>query len=130
MINYCTNKNTSRSPPHAAYNSKISSNVEAVILKALSPEPADRFEHMLKFSDAYLRALMGFPFEVKKTIAGKQSIQPTLSRPTHQSKKSAENSTDTRFNNAEDTPPLSDKLVEELSIMLPPYFGYYNRNSG
>jgi Rad3-related DNA helicase/serine/threonine protein kinase len=108
-----------RSP--RSLNSKISSNVEAVILKALSPETADRFEHMLKFSDAYLRALMGFPFEVKKTIAGKQSIQPTLSRPTDQSKKSAENSTDTRLNNAEDTPPPSDKLREELSIMLPPY---------
>ncbi len=49
------------SPRH--YNSKISPNVEAVILKALSPEPTDRFEHMLKFSDAYLRALMGFPLK-------------------------------------------------------------------
>ena len=48
-------------PSPRNYNSKISPNVEAVILKALSPEPADRFEHMLKFSDAYLRALMGFP---------------------------------------------------------------------
>src|SRR6266496_1898593 len=48
-------------PSPCSLNSKISSNVEAVLLKALSPEPADRFEHMLKFSDAYLRALMGFP---------------------------------------------------------------------
>src|SRR6266487_6249277 len=48
-------------PSPRSSNSKISSNVEAVILKALSPQPADRFEHILKFSDAYLRALMGFP---------------------------------------------------------------------
>ena len=47
-------------PSPRSLNGKISSNVESVMLKALSPEPADRFEHMLKFSDAYLRALMGF----------------------------------------------------------------------
>src|SRR6266581_1819459 len=59
--------------PHSL-NSKISPTVEAVLLKALSPEPADRFEHMLKFSDAYLRALMGFP--LTKNIDRKQAVSP------------------------------------------------------
>ena len=48
-------------PSPRKLNSKISPIVEAVLLKALSADPEDRFEHMLKFSDAYLRALMGFP---------------------------------------------------------------------
>src|SRR6266581_881729 len=61
-------------PSPRSSNSKISSNVEAVILKALSPQPADRFEHMLKFSDAYLRALMGFP--LTKNIDRKQVVSP------------------------------------------------------
>ena len=102
------------------FNSKISSNVESVILKALSPEPADRFEHLLKFSDGYLRALMGFPFEVKKTFAREQSIQQILSQPTDQARKSTVKSTDFRFNNVDEVPLPSDKLVEELSIIHPP----------
>src|SRR5438876_391297 len=61
-------------PSPRSSNSKISSNVEAVILKALSPQPADRFEHILKFSDAYLRALMGFP--LTKNIDRKQVVLP------------------------------------------------------
>ena len=61
-------------PSPRNYNSKISPNVEIVILKALSPEPADRFEHMLKFSDAYLRALMGFP--LTKNTVRKQIVLP------------------------------------------------------
>jgi ATP-dependent DNA helicase DinG len=106
-------------PSPRSFNSKISSNVEAVMLKALSPEPAERFEHLLKFSDAYLRALMGFPFEVKKTMSSDHSVQSKLSRPTHQSKKPAENSTESPINNAEDTLPHSGKVLEELSIMHP-----------
>ena len=102
------------------FNTTISSNVEAVIIKALSPEPGDRFEHLLKFSDAYLRALMGFPFDAKKAFVGEKSIQPTLSRQIHRPKKSAEISADSRFNNTEDIAQLSDKLVEELSIKNPP----------
>jgi Rad3-related DNA helicase/serine/threonine protein kinase len=104
-------------PSPRSLNSKISSNVEAVILKALSPEPADRFEHMLKFSDAYLRALMGFPTEVKKAMGGEQSLQPTYSHQAHQPKNPEENSTDSHFKKADDTPPSSNKLVEELSTM-------------
>ncbi len=107
-------------PSPYSLNSKISSNVEAVILKALSLEPADRFEHILKFSDAYLRALMGFPFDVKKTIARRQPIPPTLSKPTNQSEKTAENSIDVSLNSSDDTPPPSDKFVEDLSIMFSP----------
>jgi Rad3-related DNA helicase/serine/threonine protein kinase len=64
-------------PSLHSMNNKISLKVEAIILKALSPDPAERFEHMLKFSDAYLRALMGFPLNLKSNITVKQSIQPT-----------------------------------------------------
>jgi Rad3-related DNA helicase/serine/threonine protein kinase len=53
-------------PSPRSLNSKISPTVEAVLLKALSLNPEDRFEHMLKFSDAYLRALMGFPMTENK----------------------------------------------------------------
>ncbi len=107
-------------PSPRSFNSKISPNVEAVILKALSPEPADRFEHMLKFSDAYLRALMGFPFDTKKTVAGQQSIQPIHPRSMHVTKKPAENVTDRYFNDTEDSPQSPDKEVEELSIKHSP----------
>ena len=98
-------------PSPRNYNSKISPNVEAVILKALSPEPADRFEHMLKFSDAYLRALMGFPVDAKKIVIGKQSIQPTRPRSAKQTKKPGEGAAD----NAEDTPQIPDNKAEEIS---------------
>jgi Rad3-related DNA helicase/serine/threonine protein kinase len=53
-------------PSPRSLNSKISPPLEAVLLKALSLNPEDRFEHMLKFSDAYLRALMGFPMTENK----------------------------------------------------------------
>lgn len=53
-------------PSPRSLNSKISPPVEAVLLKALSLNPEDRFEHMLKFSDAFLRALMGFPMTDNK----------------------------------------------------------------
>ncbi|HKV00664.1 MAG TPA: protein kinase, partial [Ktedonobacteraceae bacterium] len=53
-------------PSPRSLNDKISPVVEAVLLKALSPDPEDRFEHMLKFSDAYLRALMGLPMMENK----------------------------------------------------------------
>ncbi len=103
-------------PSPRSFNSKISSNVEAVILKALSLEPADRFEHMLKFSDAFLRALMGFPFAVKKAISREPSNQSTLSRPTHQTKTSTENSTASRLNNNEDSIVNDDTVVFESVV--------------
>lgn len=101
-------------PSPRGFNSKISPNVETVILKALSPEPADRFEHMLKFSDAYLRALMGFPFDVKTGISGKQSTQSMIARPIPSSNKSLEHPTHIRKNDDQNTPEPSDNL-EELS---------------
>jgi Rad3-related DNA helicase len=107
-------------PSPRNFNSKISLNVETVILKALSPEPTDRFEHLLKFSDAYLRALMGFPFEVKKSITREQFFLPILSQPTDQARQSTEKSTNSRFNTIDEAPLSSDKLVEELSIIHPP----------
>ena len=61
-------------PSPRSLNSKISPAVETVLLKVLSPEPADRFEHMLKFSDAYLRALLGFP--LTKNADRKQVVLP------------------------------------------------------
>ena len=102
-------------PSPRNYNSKISPNVEAVILKALSPEPADRFEHMLKFSDAYLRALMGFPFNDKKTVIGKQSIQPSRPQPAKQTDKSIEDP----VKYADETPQIPEKVGEELSNIHP-----------
>src|SRR6266487_3188876 len=68
-------------PSPRSLNSKISPTVEAVLLKALSPEPVKRFEHMLKFSDAYLRALMGFPMDEHKDIVRVQFIAPTPPTP-------------------------------------------------
>jgi Rad3-related DNA helicase/serine/threonine protein kinase len=61
-------------PSPRSLNDKISPVVEAVLLKALSPNPEDRFEHMLKFSDAYLRALMGLPMTENKD--GPYAISP------------------------------------------------------
>lgn len=48
-------------PAPRSLNSDISPMVEQVLLKALSPNPGDRFPHIQTFADAYLRALMGFP---------------------------------------------------------------------
>jgi len=64
-------------PSPRGLNSKISPTVETVLLKALSPEPTDRFEHMLKFSDAYLKALMGFP--MVENTGRKQVVLPANS---------------------------------------------------
>jgi Rad3-related DNA helicase/serine/threonine protein kinase len=108
-------------PSPRSLNSKISPTVETVLFKALSPDPADRFEHVLKFSDAYLRALMGFPLDMKKNIAGRQSIPSILSRPTYQSKKIEEISIDANINNTHDTPTSSDKSEEELSNKPTPF---------
>ena len=107
-------------PSPRSLNSKISPTVEQVLLKALSPESADRFEHMLKFSDAYLRALMGFPLDMKKTTAERQSIPPILARPPHQSNKTEEISIDANINNAPDISTPTDKIEDELSITLSP----------
>jgi ATP-dependent DNA helicase DinG len=68
-------------PSPRSLNSKISPAIEAVLLKALSPKPADRYEHMLKFSDAYLHALMGFPTAENRDIVGARSIAPTSPSP-------------------------------------------------
>jgi Rad3-related DNA helicase/serine/threonine protein kinase len=105
-------------PLPRSLNSKISPTVETVILKALSPEPEDRFEHMLKFSDAYLRALMGFPFDLNKTNVGKKPIAQSFSVPTYQSEKRRETSINTSSNNMNKTPPTSDKSEGDLSITL------------
>jgi len=64
-------------PAPRSLNSKISPTVEQVLLKALSPNPEDRFDHMLKFSDAYLKALMGFPVVENK---GKQEDAGAINR--------------------------------------------------
>jgi len=103
--------------PHSL-NSKISPTVEAVLLKALSPEPADRFEHMLKFSDAYLRALMGFPMDGNKNIVGAQFIRYTPPTPTYQPENSNETSIEDSSINAIPTP--SDEPLMSLSIASTP----------
>ncbi|HZU67998.1 MAG TPA: helicase C-terminal domain-containing protein [Ktedonobacteraceae bacterium] len=48
-------------PSPRTFNSAISSQVEQVLLKALSLNPEERFSNVQKFADAYLRALMGIP---------------------------------------------------------------------
>jgi len=76
-------------PAPRSLNSKISPTVEQVLLKALSPNPEDRFEHMLKFSDAYLKALMGFPV-VENTgreyaiLPGNPSVMGSTARPSNE----------------------------------------------
>jgi len=102
-------------------NNRISLNVEAVIFKALSPDPADRFEHMLKFSDAYLRALMGFSLDLKSRITVKQSTQQTNYRPISQSHTAAEPSTDTLHTHDETSAHLPDQLEEEASNLHPDF---------
>ncbi len=101
--------------PHSL-NSKISPTVEAVLLKALSPEPADRFEHMLKFSDAYLRALMGFPLDEHRNIniVRIPSISPAPPAATHQPETTSETSVDNSTSN--DTQTSSDEPLVALSI--------------
>lgn len=48
-------------PPPSSFNLLIKPAVEAVLLQALSVNPAERFPHTLTFFDDYLRALMGRP---------------------------------------------------------------------
>ena len=102
-------------------NNKISLNVEAVIFKALSPDPSDRFEHMLKFSDAYLRALMGFPVDLKSGTTVKQSFQQTNYRPISQSHTAAEPSTGALHTHNETSAQVSDQLEEEASNLHPDF---------
>lgn len=49
-------------PTPGSLNPEIKPRIEEILLQALSIDPAARFPHMLTFSDAYLRALMGLPF--------------------------------------------------------------------
>jgi Rad3-related DNA helicase/serine/threonine protein kinase len=75
-------------PSPCRLNNKISPTVEAVLLKALSPDPEGRFEHMLKFSDAYLRALMGFPMleskEKKQVELSSNPPKPKVDTPVNE----------------------------------------------
>jgi Rad3-related DNA helicase/serine/threonine protein kinase len=86
-------------PSPRSFNSKISQTVEAVLLKALSPNLEDRFEHMLKFSDAYLRALMGFPLEEQRNRLRLQSPTPAPSRAIQEPASINETSIDDNDNN-------------------------------
>src|SRR6266566_8342559 len=105
-------------PSPRSLNSKISPTVEAVLLKALSPEPVKRFEHMLKFSDAYLRALMGFPMDEHKDIVRVQFIPPTYPTLTQQPENTSEISIDDRIIN--DLPTPTDEPLMTLSIAPTP----------
>ena len=44
-------------------NAAISPAVERVLLQALAPAPAERFQSVYSFSNMYLRALMGLPID-------------------------------------------------------------------
>jgi len=96
-------------PSPRGLNSKISPTVETVLLKALSPEPTDRFEHMLKFSDAYLRALMGFP--LTKNTDRKQVVLPVYPPAIN---------TTAMFNKKNEDETIFDKIQEERVIHQTP----------
>ncbi len=99
--------------PHSL-NSKISPTVEAVLLKALSPNPEDRFEHMLKFSDAYLRALMGFPLDEHRNFVRIPSISPAPPAASHQTESTS--ATSAVHSTSNDTQTSSDEPLVALSI--------------
>lgn len=101
-------------PLPRSLNSKISPAVEAVLLKALSPDPEDRFEHMLKFSDAYLRALMGFPIDKHRNIERIPSHTPAPPTATHQSESTNQTPADNSV--SDDTQASSDAPPVALSI--------------
>ncbi len=52
-------------PAPRSLNSNISPAIEAVLLHALSPDPADRFPNTQAFADAYLHALMGLSIKLE-----------------------------------------------------------------
>jgi ATP-dependent DNA helicase DinG len=99
--------------PHSL-NSKISPTVEAVLLKALSTNPEDRFEHMLKFSDAYLRALMGFSLDEPRNMLRLPSIPPAHPVTAHQPESASETPVDHSASNVTQT--SSDEPLVALSI--------------
>ena len=72
-------------PRPGSFNKALSSFVDAVLLKALSLDPAARFPHAHTFANEYLRALMGFPMAAGAgaTPAGSPPAQDTS--PAHQS---------------------------------------------
>lgn len=55
--------------PPSSLNAQIKPLVEEVLLRALAVDPATRFPHTSKFSDAYLHALMGRPLPIQITSA-------------------------------------------------------------
>ncbi|MHB8598901.1 MAG: helicase C-terminal domain-containing protein [Ktedonobacteraceae bacterium] len=52
-------------PAPSSLNSNISPDVERVLLMALAYQPEERFPDIQKFSDNYLKALMGLPINVE-----------------------------------------------------------------
>lgn len=52
-------------PSPRSLNDGLSEAVETVLLKALSLQPEDRFQHVQEFADNYLRALMGLPLKIE-----------------------------------------------------------------
>lgn len=67
--------------PPSSLNKAISSAVESVLLRALAPDPAERFPHIQAFADHYLSALIGFPIKSTETRAPR-STTPRLSAAT------------------------------------------------
>ncbi len=52
-------------PAPRSLNEAISIGIERVLLQALARNPEERFQSVSKFSDIYLRTLMGLPVEIK-----------------------------------------------------------------
>lgn len=101
-------------PSPRSLNSKISPAIEAVLLKALSPNPEDRFEHMLKFSDAYLRALMGFPLiENKDNLIENKDKKKSAELPSNPPKQVAE--TPSNDENMREKPTVGAQFIAPTS---------------
>jgi Rad3-related DNA helicase/serine/threonine protein kinase len=102
-------------PSPRSLNSKISPPVEAVLLKALSLNPEDRFEHMLKFSDAYLRALMGFPMTENKAKIAVESppSEPAPVTDTDRKDDKMASGNTTGKKNVADVPPEGKDALED-----------------
>lgn len=68
-------------PAPRSFNEAISEGVERILLQALATNPEDRFQSVSKFSDTYLRTLMGLPVqETQRPVVTKQP-EPIISLP-------------------------------------------------
>ena len=69
-------------PTPRSLNDALSETVETVLLKALSLQSEDRFQHIQEFADNYLRALMGLPLKIEaRHVLPQTSVTITTTAP-------------------------------------------------